>query len=135
MAPPPMPPCSRTPPTPPPSRTPPATLIGRTTLPPQGISASNDATALGAHRYRYTEAALETEDEHGFPYQYNPRLQASHCPGDLTLPRTRLCHWSSSLLLLYQVLCLFLTHRWLKQTSRKTSKQAPKGGRWTRFQW
>ncbi|KAF0935054.1 hypothetical protein E2562_029642 [Oryza meyeriana var. granulata] len=73
MAPPPMPPCSRTPPTPPPSRTPPATLIGRTTLPPQGISASNDATALGAHRYRYTEAALETEDEHGFPYQYNPR--------------------------------------------------------------
>ncbi|KAF0899430.1 hypothetical protein E2562_019542 [Oryza meyeriana var. granulata] len=72
MAPPPMPPRSKTPPTPPPSRIP-ATLTGRTTLPLQGISASNDATALGAHRHRYTEAALETEDEHGFPYQYNPR--------------------------------------------------------------
>jgi len=43
----------------------------RTSLPPQGMSASNNATALGAHRY--IEATLELEDEHGFSRPYSTR--------------------------------------------------------------
>jgi hypothetical protein len=46
---------------------------GRTSLRPQGISASNETTTLGAHRHRYTEASLEIEDENGFLCPYIPR--------------------------------------------------------------
>jgi len=45
------------------------------------MSASNNATALGAHRY--IEATLELEDEHGFSRPYSLLDSCLLAPGRL----------------------------------------------------